>query len=124
MNILIFALLFGQVENPDLKNMPEPTKEINALIKELGNDSYHKREAASKKLTDIGWPALKACYKASQHEDLEIANRARRIYAQYFSVLANDKDIWLPSIWLHHSMTNTLELTVARTFALKIAIWY
>jgi hypothetical protein len=53
---------------------------VAALIKQLGDHKFAKREAASKELVDIGEPALAALRKAAtSSDDLEIRRRAERI---------------------------------------------
>ena len=53
---------------------------VAALIKQLGDHAYAKREAASKELADIGEPALPALRKAAtSSDDPEIRRRAERI---------------------------------------------
>jgi hypothetical protein len=53
---------------------------VAALIKQLGDDAFAKRETASKELEDIGEPALPALRKAAtSSEDPEIRRRAERI---------------------------------------------
>jgi hypothetical protein len=53
---------------------------VAALIKQLGDHRFVKREAASKELEHIGEPALAALRKAAtSNDDLEIRRRAERI---------------------------------------------
>jgi uncharacterized protein (TIGR03067 family) len=57
------------------------TDRIARLIKQLGDDSFAKREAASKELDDIGEPALAALSKAATAgDDAEVRQRAARIH--------------------------------------------
>jgi hypothetical protein len=52
---------------------------VAALIKQLGDHKFAKREAASKELEDIGEPALAALRKAAtSSDDLEMRRRAER----------------------------------------------
>jgi hypothetical protein len=51
---------------------------IGRLIKQLGDDSFDRREAASKELVAIGEPARPALRKASSCGDLEVRRRAER----------------------------------------------
>src|SRR5438552_18593633 len=58
------------------------TERIARLIKQLGDDAFAKREAASRELDAIGEPALPAlCKAAASSDDLEIRRRAERIVA-------------------------------------------
>ena len=50
---------------------------IARLIKELGDNEWSVREAASKALVDIGQPALAALKEALKSKDAEVAMRAR-----------------------------------------------
>ena len=52
---------------------------ITALIEQLGDDSFDRREAASKALIDIGVPAVPFLRKATTSKDLEIRCRAERV---------------------------------------------
>jgi len=63
----------------------EPTKEAKPdrtaeLIKQLGDDKFTKREAATKELKALGEPALPALQKAAtSSKDAEIRLRASRL---------------------------------------------
>ncbi len=66
--------------------LPEPSttaakpERVAALIKQLGDKAFAKREATRKKLEDIGAPALAALRKAATSgDDLEIRRRSERI---------------------------------------------
>jgi hypothetical protein len=66
---------------------------VAALTKQLGDDAFAKREAASKELEDIGEPALAALRKAAtSSDDLEIRRRAERII-QTLAIRADDAAI-------------------------------
>jgi len=54
-------------------------EEIEALVKQLGADTWKEREDAMKRLIEIGRPALAAVAKAAESEDLEVKNRASKI---------------------------------------------
>src|SRR5205085_10660909 len=55
--------------------------EIARLIKQLGDDDFFNREAATKRLKEIGEPAFDALQKASTSDDLEVRRRAEPIIA-------------------------------------------
>lgn len=98
--LLMMAALAVTGPEDETKNMPEPTKEVLELIEKLGNDSFQTREAATKKLQDMGWPALKGLYKAiDTTPDPEIRARAVRIYRSYFYIRPTDTKADGPSIW-------------------------
>ena len=48
---------------------------IDGLIKQLGDDAYLKREAASDRLAEIGEPALDALRQATKSDDPEVRRR-------------------------------------------------
>src|SRR5438067_1354287 len=50
--------------------------EIARLVKQLGDDDFAKREAATKRLEEIGEPALDAVTKATTSSDPEVRRRA------------------------------------------------
>ncbi|HWY86352.1 MAG TPA: DUF1583 domain-containing protein [Gemmataceae bacterium] len=55
-------------------------KAVRALIAELGDDSFDKREAAQKRLADIGEPARPLVQKAAKESaDLEVRERAGKV---------------------------------------------
>lgn len=96
---LLLALLIPLADETAF--MPEPTPEIKKLVLQLGDNSYKKRELATHKLKEIGWPALKAVRIASHGKDyeLEIQFRAKSIYQSYFNLSSDDKEAPLPPIW-------------------------
>jgi WD40 repeat protein len=58
---------------------PAQAAEIARLIKQLGSDEFADREKASKRLGEIGEPALPALRKAAGSDDAEVRERARRL---------------------------------------------
>src|SRR5204863_8953154 len=55
--------------------------EIARLIKQLGDDEFEKREAATTRLKESGEPALDAATKATTSSDPEVRRRAEDIVA-------------------------------------------
>src|SRR5438128_1630906 len=56
------------------------TDEISRLITQLGSDKFKEREAATKRLREIGEPALAALRKAAAHSaDDEVRRRASEV---------------------------------------------
>src|SRR5262245_56937032 len=53
--------------------------ETAALINRLGDASFDSREAAARRLKEIGLPALAALREASSHRNLEVRYRVRRL---------------------------------------------
>ena len=52
------------------------------LTKDLGDDSFKKRESASMRLTAIGTRAVPLLREATSHRDIEVVARARSCLAQ------------------------------------------
>ena len=50
--------------------------QISSLIHQLGDDSYAARQAAQRRLREIGKPAIPALQEATKSEDLEVSLRA------------------------------------------------
>jgi hypothetical protein len=55
---------------------------IETLVRQLGDNEYSNREAASDALTAIGRPALGALEAAARHPDREIRYRSQRIFGE------------------------------------------
>lgn len=60
---------------------PGAKAEIEQLVKQLGDDKYDAREAAEKRLGDLGSAALPALREALKNTDLEVVFRAERLLA-------------------------------------------
>lgn len=54
--------------------------EIAELIRKLGDNDYEVREAAERRLIELGDAAIPALREARNHSDAEIAHRAQRAY--------------------------------------------
>jgi hypothetical protein len=54
-------------------------EEIKRLIKDLGDDSFEVRERATRRLVEIGKPALPAVKEAQTSKDAEVRSRADKI---------------------------------------------
>jgi len=52
---------------------------VDSLVRQLGDERYDQREAATKALAEIGWPALKRLEEAAKSDDPEVRLRARKI---------------------------------------------
>jgi len=70
--ILVFPFVPVVAVEPDDKN-------IERLVKQLGSDRFRRREEATKRLTEIGEPALEALRRAAEDADPEVRSRARDI---------------------------------------------
>jgi RNA polymerase sigma factor (sigma-70 family) len=83
----------------------DPGKETDAgkiarLLKQLGDDAFAKREAASKELETIGMPALAAVRNAAASSDsAEIRQRAERIGESITKAAAKAELAKLQGVW-------------------------
>ena len=59
----------------------ESAAEIQALLQQLGDDSYALREAASDKILKFGLPALQLVEASAKNPDREIRYRCERVLA-------------------------------------------
>lgn len=57
------------------------TERLNGLVGDLGADEYFVREKAQRELQRLGIVAFDAVYEATDHEDIEIAHRAKYLVA-------------------------------------------
>src|SRR5437660_5856689 len=57
-------------------------KEIARLVKQLGSSDFRTRDAATKRLTEIGEPALDALVRAMMTNDVEARRRAEAILTE------------------------------------------
>src|SRR5213592_2737473 len=72
--LLVLVLPFVSVVAVDADD-----QEIARLVKQLGSDKFKEREAATKRLKEIGEPALEALLKAATSDDAEVRCRAEQI---------------------------------------------
>ncbi|HJZ57145.1 MAG TPA: hypothetical protein VKE74_19400 [Gemmataceae bacterium] len=70
---------------------PASADDITALVAQLGNVDFAKREAAEKALSAIGEPALPAIRAACASENPEVARRAERLVARITQRVENEK---------------------------------
>ena len=79
---LLFPLVAVLLANPvPTLATPPDAPEIEQLIQQLGNPKFAEREAATKRLSAIGEPALEALKKATENTDAEVRRRAGDIVA-------------------------------------------
>jgi WD40 repeat protein len=71
------GLPLSQAAWPDHAEVQPDNREIERLVKKLGSDNLKEREEATKRLTEIGEPALDALAKATS--SLEVPRRAEAI---------------------------------------------
>lgn len=84
--LLVLPLLFA----PVLAAEPDE-KELARLIKQLGDDEFDRREAATAQLKEIGDPAFKTLKKAQSSNDAEVRRRA----AELIRLIENRREIRL-----------------------------
>jgi len=75
-----FLLAFSAFAEEDIPPPDEKSAaEISALIKQLGDESYSVREAATDKILAYGLPAMKLVEEGARHPDREIRYRCERL---------------------------------------------
>src|SRR2546430_17164737 len=83
MRIALSLLLFACLSAPwawAVDSAPSAaTPQVRALIDQLGDAKYDRREEAAKRLKAIGKPVLPALKEALNSEDPEIVSRARAL---------------------------------------------
>jgi hypothetical protein len=86
--IAIFAsLAFADNSSPPLM------EEIKKLVERLGSQDFQEREAATKRLEEIGAPALDALRAACKSEDPETVKRAQEILRKVEKNLTNERTL-------------------------------
>src|SRR5262249_35420991 len=76
--LILFLLLAFAVQVRSESPTKEKPAEVERLIKQLGSNNFAEREVASRRLEDIGEPALEALRKAaSARDDAEVRRRAQ-----------------------------------------------
>ncbi|NIP96836.1 MAG: hypothetical protein GWO24_26720, partial [Akkermansiaceae bacterium] len=58
-------------------------EEVEGLVNDLGHDEFVRREAATRKLSEMGAPALQSVLEAAMGEDPEVKARAGRILVTF-----------------------------------------
>jgi WD40 repeat protein len=65
--------------------------EIDRLVRQLGSDNFAQREQATRRLREVGVPALDALRKAAGSDDYEVRRRARELLAALEQQLYGEK---------------------------------
>ncbi len=88
---VVFSLAFCMLCSGDLVADEKPNakpkvsaKEVDKLVAQLGDDAFKTRKAATRKLREIGLPAVPALAKAAQSNDLEVMTRAISILRSHY----------------------------------------
>lgn len=79
--LVAFMVVSGLASIRGQSEATSGAERIAKLIKQLGDEAFVKREAASRELDLIGEPALPALRKAATSGDLEVRRRADQIIA-------------------------------------------
>lgn len=109
--LLVVALTAGRAHGVDEIPAPDAKSaaEISALITQLGEESFERREAAAEKLLTYGLPALKQVEEGAKHPDPEIRYRCsvvrgalkeldlQRRLAAFAADVKGEKDHGLPA---------------------------
>jgi hypothetical protein len=74
--IAVGPLPFANANEPDL------SKQIEALVRQLDDNSFRRRERASRQLLKIGQPALEALRAATRHSSADVRIRAESLIAK------------------------------------------
>ena len=106
--LLVLPFVPAVADDPD-------DKEIARLVKQLGSSDYRMRDAATKRLKELGEPALDALVRATKSNDVEALHRAEailtvienRLYVEQRRFICRgtvdclDRDPWALG-WRHH----------------------
>ena len=94
--------------NPDKTEEKNTTPQsgIHTLINELADNDYSTRENATKKLWDIGPPALPALRKAAQSKEPEAASRAKELLLYIQAGVLSDSPEDVKTMVLKYSEAN------------------
>lgn len=112
-------LAFDQPSAPAGPNRPADDAQIAKLIQQLGDSQYHAREKAQDELRRLGSAAFDALLAAQDHEDIEIAMRARYLVRSLPIAWTKDADpAELKQLFKNYSEQDRKErLTRAQHFA-------
>src|SRR5579872_6641580 len=83
LSVVLLGLLVVALVPADEPKKPPTQQQIDAWIKQLGDDDFDKREEASKKLTEAGAAAEAALMKAAKSNDQEVRTRAEAILENF-----------------------------------------
>src|SRR5262245_39947120 len=75
--LVVWAGIFGGILQAASETAESTDKRIGRLIEQLGASDFHARQRAQQELLKIGVAAIDALNDATDHDDLEIAERAR-----------------------------------------------
>jgi hypothetical protein len=84
----------------------EPGAEIRRLVKQLGSDRFREREAATKRLMELGEAALDPLQPAMTSDDPEVRRRAgdiiaaidHQLYGQPVCLIGHTNGVWIVSV--------------------------
>ena len=90
LTLLVVLVLGGIVPAPAAPVPPDPT-EAARLVEKLGSDDFAEREAATKRLEELGTVAIEELRIALKSENAETVRRAQDLLRRAERRLANDK---------------------------------
>ncbi|MBI2823813.1 MAG: hypothetical protein HYX69_03870 [Planctomycetia bacterium] len=93
--ILIAVVVAGAIAAAaaaDDDKQADRSDRIDALIAQLGDDNYFIRERAQQELAKIGFEAFDALETAENHQDIEVASRAKYLVGQMQIEWVTDSD--------------------------------
>lgn len=79
MGVCFFVATYGSAQQP---SSSDTQQQIEACVKQLGDDSYQVRERAAEEILALGLSTKAALLSAMKSEDLEIARRSRRMWSE------------------------------------------
>jgi tetratricopeptide (TPR) repeat protein len=77
--VALAATAAGSATGEDPPSDQQSRQRIDRLIEELGHEDYFVRQRAQEELAELSYDAFDALNEAVEHEDLEIATRARHL---------------------------------------------
>jgi uncharacterized protein (TIGR03067 family) len=98
-------LLWPTAPHAAANDRPATPTQLAALVRQLGDDSYSKREAASKVLGALGAPALPALRRAAASADPEVRRRAARLVTRAHQQALERELTKLEGTWAAESET-------------------
>ncbi len=120
---MLFAVILLTILSDPLTFAPPITQDQESLVMELGHKNFRVREAASKKLADMDYSAIRAYHKAINSSDQEIVRRGEELLRKFY-VYENVK---LPGIHGFYAMkpfvlTSNKNVIIPRGLPLKLYI--
>jgi len=87
--------------------------EVDGLVKQLGDESWHKREAAHRRLVELGFFSIRAISTAVDSDDAEVVWRAKEIRASLekaYHQRVLPSDFWVAGPFAHTEKPDPLDI--------------